>query len=51
MLGRSVFGWDYPPGTEFDPHAPWNQTDDDHDPEDDGGDVGYEEMRDREEGW
>ena len=22
-----MFGWDYPPGTEFDPRAPWNHSD------------------------
>jgi len=23
----NVFGWDYPAGEENDPHAPWNQKD------------------------
>lgn len=22
-----IFGWDYPPGAEHDPNAPWNQSD------------------------
>ena len=22
---RSMFGWSYPPGAENDPHAPWNE--------------------------
>ena len=22
---RNPYGWDYPPGTEFHPDAPWNQ--------------------------
>lgn len=26
-MGRNIFGWDYPPGAEHDPNAPWNQTD------------------------
>lgn len=25
---RHIFGWDYPPGAEHDPRAPWNQVDD-----------------------
>lgn len=25
MYGRDNFGWHYPPGTERDPRAPWNQ--------------------------
>jgi hypothetical protein len=24
-MKRNIFGWDYPPGTEFHPDAPWNQ--------------------------
>jgi hypothetical protein len=24
-MGRNIFGWDYPPGAEGDPNAPWNQ--------------------------
>lgn len=28
---RRIFGWDYPPGAENDPRAPWNQVgDEDH---------------------
>ena len=27
MMGRSIFGWDYPPGAEHDPNAPYNQVD------------------------
>ena len=27
-MSHSVFGWDYPPGCENDPDAPWNQKDD-----------------------
>ena len=26
-MGRSIFGWDYPPGAANDPRAPWNQED------------------------
>jgi hypothetical protein len=25
MSRRNPFGWDYPPGAEFDPRAPWNE--------------------------
>lgn len=25
---NNPFGWDYPPGAEHDPNAPWNQADD-----------------------
>lgn len=24
---RRIYGWDYPPGAENDPRAPWNQKD------------------------
>ena len=24
-FAKNVFGWDYPPGAENDPNAPWNQ--------------------------
>jgi hypothetical protein len=24
-MTRNPYGWDYPPGAEFDPRAPWNQ--------------------------
>lgn len=27
----SVFGWNYPPGAEHDPFAPWNQPEQDED--------------------
>lgn len=26
-MTRHLFGWDYPPGAENDPNAPWNQKD------------------------
>lgn len=26
-MTRNPFGWDYPPGAEHDPNAPWNQPD------------------------
>ena len=26
-MGKNPFGWNYPPGAENDPNAPWNQTD------------------------
>lgn len=29
-----MFGWDYPPGAENDPNAPWNQREPDEEPED-----------------
>lgn len=28
-MSRSIFGWDYPPGAENDPNAPYNQVDED----------------------
>jgi hypothetical protein len=30
-----IFGWSYPPGAQYDPSAPYNQTDYDDDDEDD----------------
>ena len=30
-MSRSPLGWDYPPGAERDPAAPWNQVDHDAD--------------------
>jgi len=27
---RNPFGWDYPPGAEHDPMAPWNQREEHH---------------------
>lgn len=37
-----MFGWDYPPGAERDPFAPWNrpeeQEPDDTEPDDEGDD-------------
>lgn len=27
MSGNRIFGWDYPPGAEHDPNAPYNQED------------------------
>lgn len=26
-MSHSIFGWGYPPGSEHDPDAPWNQKD------------------------
>jgi hypothetical protein len=28
-MRRRLFGWDYPPGAENDPNAPWNERYDD----------------------
>jgi hypothetical protein len=36
-MTRSVYGWDYPPGAEHDPMAPYNQVDE--------GDYGLEDLR------
>lgn len=37
-----MFGWDYPPGAEHDPYAPWNQpegAEDDTEPDGDESDA------------
>lgn len=31
----SAFGWDYPPGAEHDPNAPWNRPEEPEDEPDD----------------
>ena len=40
------FGWDYPPGAEHDPRAPWNERE-----EIDLDDDGPDDPPDRTEGW